>query len=221
MAELDIKQSDLSVEMRYTNPAFSLLRPGSNLHENMFAHLSEFGLNKVGDIRIEGDFQNPSQTNAVYSLGGLNVHVRVWLDRLETFFLQPAMVDRESIKQIPLLALAALHASCSSLTLASYTIACSAHCGVKDIGVAKFTKRYVGNIPNGVGPVTGGGVVFYFGPESDRLSSSLTLDTSLLFSEALYIRGLVTFAGSLAPEKVASSAEEYISLLFGKVGLEI
>jgi hypothetical protein len=39
-------------------------------------------------------------------------------------------------------------------------------------------------------------VVYYFGPEAERLSSSLLIDMSTVISEALYVRASAVFDGT-------------------------
>lgn len=220
MSKFDVKQSDLTVEIRYTEPAFGLLEPGVDLHAKMFGALGEYELT-AGDIRIQNDVTDLSRPNVMYSMPVYKAHVRVSLEKLEVLFLDLAAVDTDQVQRITVAALRGLRESVPPVKLASYTIANSAHGTVEGLGATEFIRQFISQVPDGVGPLIGNGIVFYFGPEGDRQQSSLTLDMSLLFSQAIYVRAFTTFAGTLEPEVVAALANEYLALLFTKAGLEL
>jgi hypothetical protein len=136
-------------------------------------------------------------------------------------FLDPNAVNLDQAKHIVMAALKGLGESVSALKMASYTIGVALHGTVKGIGAAEFIGQFVSAVPDGVGPNTGNGIAFYFGHEGDRWSSSLTLDMSVAYSEAIFARASATFAGTLEPEAVSALADNYLTSLLKKAGLEV
>jgi hypothetical protein len=64
----------------------------------MLLSLGKYGLT-LNDIRVEAGLPNLSGANATYSLSTLNAFVRVWLNRLEVFFGDPARVQEEQFPE--------------------------------------------------------------------------------------------------------------------------
>jgi hypothetical protein len=217
-----IKQSELSFEAAYATPAFGLLQPGADsLHGSFMTYLSRYGLT-LNDIRVEGGTPNLSSVRAIYLLGHFNAAVTVLLDRLEAVFLELHKIGAEHAKEIVLSSMAALQNSIKDIIVQQYKIGFRAHIAIHGMAPSDLIARHTQNAPSNFGPVAGAGVAFYFGPEEDRLSSSLILDASVLHSDAVFLNTSVAFdASKKNVAEVLEMLENYYSKMFESIGLEV
>jgi len=215
-----VKQSEASFEARFAFPAFALTALVPSLHQNMLLSLGKYGLT-LDDIRVEGGLPNLSGVNTIYSLSTLNAFVRIWLNRLEIFFGDLARTSEEQILEITEIALDNMQRIVQDLHIETYTATLNMHGTLPDTEISQFFTQYVPNVPEGLGMVVGRGVVYYFGPEAERLSSSLLIDMSTVISEALYVRASAVFDGTKLPRNHGLSvAREYVFKMLAGIRLE-
>jgi hypothetical protein len=216
-----VQQSEALFEARFAVPAFALLSPSTrSLHQNMLLSLGKHGLT-LGDIRVESGLPNLSEAKATYSLNILNALVRVWLDRLEVFFLDLARVREDRMIEIAETALETMQRTVPDLKIETCTAVLTMHGTPQDVEVSQFTARYVKNAPEGLGTVLGSGVVYYLGPEAERRSASLVLDMSAAIPGALLVKTSVVFDGTKLPiAHGLSAAREYVFKTLATLHLE-
>jgi hypothetical protein len=216
-----VQQSDALFEARFASPAFMLLRlPAAELHQNVFRNLGKHGLT-LGDIRIESGLPNLSDANATYTINVLNTLVRVWLDRLEVFFLDLSRIGREQVIEIAEAVLDAIQRTSPDIEMETYTATLTMHGTLQDTDLSQFISQYVKNAPEGLGSVLGRGFVYYFGPEADRRSASLVVDRSAAVSGAAFVRASVVFDGTeLQMSHAPTAARDYVFKMLGVIGLD-
>src|SRR5712691_9483590 len=182
---------------------FALLGPtGLDLHQNMFLSLKKHGLT-LGDIRVESGSSNLSAANVTYGLNTFNAFVRVWMDRVEVSFADFRRVSLDQMLEITGIALDVIQRL------------------VQDIEISQFTSQYVKNAPEGLGAVSGSGVVYYFGPEAERRFSSFVIDNSVVLPGAIFLRAVVIFDGTMLPMAHSpSAARDYLSKMLASMHLE-
>ena len=75
----------------------------------------------------------------------------------------------------------------------------------------EYLARFLTKVPQNLGPSTGGGAIFYFGPEGDRLLSSIIADVSAQVQDAIYLRihGLWD-ARKVAPTSLSGVADALV-----------
>ena len=91
----------------------------------------------------------------------------------------------------------------------------------QDVEISQFTAQYVKNAPEGLGAVSGSGVVYYFGPEAERRFSSFIIDNSAVVPGAVFLRAIVGFDGTMLPMAHSpSAARDYLSKMLASMHLE-
>jgi hypothetical protein len=85
----------------------------------------------------------------------------------------------------------------------------------------RFTAQYIQKAPEGLGPIVGSGVAYYFGPEAERRVSSLAIDMSAAVLGALFIKASVIYDGATLPmAQSLSAARDYIFKMLAGIHLE-
>lgn len=215
-----VKQREAVFEARFAFPAFALIASAPSLHQNMLLGLGKYGLT-LGNILIESGLPNLSGANATYSLGTLNAHVRVWLDRLEVFFLDLARVRKDQLFEITETALDSVQHTVQDLQMETYTATLNMHGTLPDTEISQFLTQYVPSIPEGLGMVVGKGMVYYFGPEAEKRSASLVVDMSAMIPEALLVKASAVFDGTKLSRALGlSAALEHVFQMLTGISLE-
>lgn len=221
MTKFVVQQSEALFEARFAVPAFALLSPSTvSLHQNMLLSLGKHGL-ALGDIRVESGLPNLSGANAIYSLNILNALVRVWLDRLEVFFLDLTRVCEDQMIEITETALETMQRTVPDLKVETCTAVLTMHGTPQNMEVSQFIAQYVKNAPDGLGTVLGSGVVYYLGPAAERRSSSLVLDMSAAVPGAMLVKTSVVFDGTKLPMAHGPAvARDYVFKMLAAMHLE-
>lgn len=222
MTAFVVKQSEASFEARFASPMFVLLGPTViNLHQNMFLSLTKYGLS-LGDIRVESGASNLSGANATYLLNTFNAFVRVWMDRVEVFFADLERVSGDQMLEIAWIVLDVIQNLVRDIEMALYTASWRMHGIPQDVEISQFTSQYVKNAPEGLGAVSGSGVVYYFGPEAERRFSSFVIDNSVVLPGAIFLSATVIFDGAMLPMAHSpSAARDYLSKMLASMHLEL
>ena len=112
----------------------------------MFRNLEKYGLT-LGGIRIESGLPNLSDANATYTMNVLNTLVRVWLDRLEVFFLDLSRTSREQVSEIAEAVLDAIQCTSPDIEIETYTATLAMHGTVRDTGSCTAILRIIHSVP--------------------------------------------------------------------------
>jgi hypothetical protein len=120
-------------------------------------------------------------------------------------------VRPKQVHEISLELLAALHRTDDHVSFQAYSVAAGYHGTVEGLSTKEFLSRFSTSAPQNLGPILGSGVVFYYGPHGNRMTSSITLDLSGVIADALYVKvEAVWDASQVQNEEFEKSASEYI-----------
>ena len=221
MTEFTIKKSDLSVEGYFTRPAFNLLRPDTDLHGTITTMLSDFCPIRGGDIRIDQDTSPIGNAHVIYELRPFNGVGRISLDRAQLACFSPHLIDSPTITALTVAFLNAVHEAVTENSYETFLVQFTFHAELKGSGPAAHISQFVTPVPEGPKPAIGNSVTYYFGQDEPRTHSSVTVDMSGEFSECVFVRAAVGYAGdkittSALPEPLLQHCDELLSL----VGLE-
>ena len=85
-----------------------------------------------------------------------------------------------------------------------------------------FLGRFTGPGLEGLGPVTGSGVSFYFGPCSRRISCAVLADMSTSFADSIYVQTRALFDGEQLPrEEIGVETGKYLKASLAALGLAL
>lgn len=218
-APFKIAQGDVMLQSEYAEPVFDFLQSPA-IVSNLTQSLSKHGV-RLNDMRYETAGSLADICILVY-LYNFSTILRVRLDRVE---LQAANLQGLEISRFASVVqdvIEALHRSRDSLTFKTHIVTVNLHGAFAGESPTKFLSRYVTHSPEGLGPVAGNGVVFYFGVEGPQLASSLTLDLSVQVTDGLYLRVHTTWDGKLSAAELATMVRTYLDSVLKslELGLE-
>lgn len=213
-------KADLSFEAGWGRPEFALFRDTQGLLRHVFMRLEPHGL-RLADMRIERGAGSAADFHLLCYLFNLWMTTRIRLDRVEVYCSE---LPQDYVKKIGAAivdTVLAVRNHFPETSYRSYTLAVGLHGLLEGQSVKQFLSGFAVNAPGGLGPLIGNGAVFYFGPEGERLLSSVTVDMSAVVSEALYVRTHVVWdAKQVSIEAFPELGERFVRQAVGHLGLE-
>ena len=215
-----VEKADLIVEVGFDRPDFALLQDPSML-QHLFRRLEPHGL-KLGDLRVERGTGNVAEYQILCYLFNYWMTVRVRVDRVEVVCAELPADYVERFKAATLDVLGAVQDRSPDLPFRAVGVAVSMHGKPEGRPSREYVAQFVANPPRDLGPLTGSGSVFYFGPQGDRLLSVITVDMSAAVAEALYVRvHAVWDAKRVQIEALSALANEYVRHVVDRLGLRL
>lgn len=216
-----VLQGDVSIQVDFADPTFALMVEPSALQYAIFQQLSSrFGLRLV-DMRPEVGSGNLADLGLFCWLAQYSTSVRVKAERLEVTCTDSSRLTQAQFVDVTLNSLEALK-RWASAPYKTYTLNSNLHGTIEGTSTKDFLLRLTPKLPQNLGPLIGSGVVFYYGPEADRLNSFVTLDQSGLHAGALLLRMHVAWDAQKVPlADMPNIADKYTQTLFAAVGLSV
>lgn len=219
--KFDATRADLAFEAGFGQPEFALFRDTSGLFRHLFKRLEPHGLRLI-DMKIERGSGNVADYHVLCYLFNFVMTIRVRLERIDVYCTELPRDYVQKFSAAILDALAAVQAHLPDLSFRVHALAVGLHGLLEGQPASEYLSRFVSNVPSGLGASTGNGVVFYFGPEGDRLLSSLTMDKSVLVPDGLYVRSHVIWdAKKVEIKNLATIAEGFVKQALSTIGLEL
>ncbi len=220
MNKVRLVQGDLAYQGEFSSPAFDLVGSFLSLLTRLYARMAKFGV-RPADLKLESG-QSLAESALLCALHGLNAQARIRVERVEANFLELRRVTQDQVLAIILEAIGAVQELSPQLAFKTHGIVLSLHGVLEGITFEDFIQRYTVKAPDGLGPPVGSGVVYYYGPETERDNSSVVLDKSLVVSGGLYLRMNLTINGTkVSVTEVHDKVSAYFNLLVKKLDLEI
>lgn len=209
----DVKNEDRTYRFYFAEPAFEVFANLPALERSLYPTLQRHGF-RLLDIQLEPAAGNLGQK----SLRCLttSASVTLYLDRVEIW-----TADWNARRELAGELMEALSSHAQSVEFVSFEVVARWHGLLKSTTAADFVTRFTAAAPASLGPRQGAGVVFYYGAESGRLSSSLTLDLSNLLSGGVFLQAAVIFdAAATTAQGLIAVCEGQWGKLFSELGLE-
>ena len=104
----------------------------------------------------------------------------------------------------------------------NYEVTVQMHGAPQGSNPEMFLGRFTGPGLEGLGPVTGSGASFYFGPCSRRVSCAVLVDISTSFADSIYVQTRALFDGEQLPrEEIGVETEKYLKASLAALGLTL
>lgn len=214
-----VAQHDLGFQADFSTPMFELFRDSWGLQGQLFTRLSRHGV-RLTDIRPDRGNQSLGDYSLLCYLFNFLVTVRIRLERVEIMCVDLSRVDGTKLNEAGVDVLEAVKAHVPGISFKAYTLAMGLHGTLDGMSAQEFLSRFVTVAPKNLGPPIGSGVVFYYGPEGERLLSSVTVDLSALISGGLYIRAQVVWDGSkVAIQALPAMGDKHVREVLAQLGL--
>jgi hypothetical protein len=184
--KLEVVKADLLFEAALTQPDFTLPRDAPLVLQNLFTRLAPYGL-RISDLKIE-HVGNVADYHVLCYLFNYWMTIKVRIEKIEIACSELPKDYVQRFKAAILDVLRAVTDSRAQVSFRGFAVALGLHAKLENLIARDFLARLTARIPEGLGPSTGNGAVFYFGPAGERVLSSVTTDLSALAPEAVYLR---------------------------------
>jgi hypothetical protein len=219
--KLEVAKADLLFEAGLTQPEFVLFRDTSALLHHLYKRLEPHGL-RLNELRIERGSGNVADYHVLCYLFNYWMTIRVRLERIEIVCSDLPEQYVEKFKAAILDVLRAVKDHRPELSYRAFELAVGLHARLEGQPARDYLARFVANIPPDLGPSTGSGTVFYFGPEGDRLLSSVTVDMSAMVPDAVYLRLYAIWdAKKIVADSLPALADGFVRHAVDKLGLQL
>lgn len=212
MAPLNLKveKAELAFEAGFPQPEFGLFRDVGAVMHHLFMRLEPHGL-RLNDLRVERGSTSVGDHQIVCFLFNYLMTVRIRVERIEVNCSQVPRDYVEKFKAAILDVLNAIQDYRPEQSFRAFAMALALHAKLEGQPVREYLAQFVTKVPQNLGPSTGGGAIFYFGPEGDRLLSSIIADVSAVVQDAIFLRihGLWD-AKKVAPASLSGAADALI-----------
>jgi hypothetical protein len=211
---------DFTHHADFVEPAFGLFGDAVNLHKRLFAALSHHGV-RLADMRWDQGGGTLGDANLLCHLFNFAVVLRVRLERVEIQCVDLNRINAKQLTQAGLEILNVLEGSEPGIRFKTHSFAMNFHGFLKNGSTTEFIGRFVSLEPSDLGPHVGSGVVFYFGAQGSRLSSSVTFDLSARLKEGLYFKvQSVWDAGKLPTNELPAALSSHVRDVLSRFDLE-
>ena len=219
--KLEVAKADLSFEAGYSQPEFGLFQDGSALLHHVFKRLEPHGL-RLADLRVERGSANVAEYHVLCYLFNYWMTVRIRVDRIEVLCSE---LPRDYVGKMK----AALVDICGAvkdhslgIAFRAFAVGVGLHVKLEGQPVRNYLSRFATNAPQNLGTSTGNGAVFYFGPDGDRLLSSITADLSTVIPDAMYLRIYGVWDPKKVPlDSLGTVADGFVAQALGTLGLQL
>lgn len=219
--KLDVVKANLAFEAGYPQPEFGLVQNVSPLLDALFKRLAPHGL-QLADIRIERGGDSVSDFHVLLHMFNGLMTIRVRVERIDVACAELPRDQVEKFTGVILDLLQAMTGHVPGLSFRAFAVAIALHARLEGQPLRDFLARFATNAPQNLGPPTGCGIAFNFGPEADRLLASVTVDTSAVVQEAVFIRLHAVWDGMKVPaESLSAAVGVFVNQALDSLGLQL
>jgi len=216
-----VSQAEFQLEASFSQAEFSLFRETPTLLDHLFKALQTHGA-RLADLRVETGGGSAADFNVVCYLFNYWVTLRVRIDRIEMVGSQMPQDYVHKYGAAIVDALVSVRNYHPNLKYLGYTLNVGLHGSLEGGSVKKYISNFVKNVPDGLGPSAGNGVVMYFGPLGERLLCSVIIDRSTTVPDGLFCRTYVVWdATKVEVERLPELANRFVRETVGQIGLEL
>ena len=215
----EVAKSDLAFEAGLSEPDFGLLRDDALLKQ-LLKRLAPFG-GQLGDLRIERGNGSIGDQHLLWYLFNYAMTLRIRVDRVEVTCPLPSdQMARFTEAMVEVLR--AFKDRQADMSFRAFAMTVAVHAKLERTSAPEYLSRFVANVPAGLGPSTGSGGVFYFGPEGDRLWSNITVDASAVVPDAVFFRIRAMWdAQKVAVESIVQVARDFVQSSFRSLDVNV
>ena len=220
LKDFEVLKAELAIEATYAQPMFDIFETSTSLADKVFRRLEKYGL-KLSELRAENSSILGERHLHCYLFNYVMI-VKIRYDKIEINCTDLPRSHVENFLAGILDVLGAVTDALPKMSFKTFAVALALHGKIEGQTTMEFLNGMTTKIPEGLGPSTGSGVVYYYGQENDRLWSSLTGDISAIVRDALFIRIHGVWDGSRTPvESVPNLANDFSAKALGAIGLQL
>lgn len=213
----DVQRSDLTIQINFGKHFWPLFHNIPSFYSALLDRLGEFGV-VPNSIRTDVADGSLGAYNVNFWMFNFRASVRIRLERLELQFNNILQSDLDELERVFVRLTEALAASFEGFEVASYAVDLGLHGQPLGVEPKTYLARFISNVPEGVGPHFGSGVVFYFGEEGQAPLRTITADLSGPLPGKVYVRLYSVLTGTTA-HALRGAIEEHMTIGLRSLGL--
>jgi len=218
---LDVAKADLSFETAFVQPEFGLFRDTPKLLRHLFERFQPHSP-QLQDLKIERGNNSIGDFHIACHLYNFRAGVRVFTEKVGVVCVNMQANEVEKFKAVIVDALSAVKEHQPTAAFRTHTMGVMLHGTLQDKSVREYLSTFIKNVPSGLGTHTGNGFVMYFGPQDDRILSSITVDLSALVSDGVFFRPYVVWdANKVEVVALPARATAFVRQALGAFGVEV
>jgi hypothetical protein len=219
--KFDVRHADLNFEAGFNQADFKLFSDAHGLLHQLYKGLEPHGV-RLSDLQIERGAGTAADWHVLCYLFNFWMTIRIRLDRIEVFCSELTQDYVAKYGSAIVDTLNAVIAYRPESGFRAYGLTVSLHGVLEGHSLKQYLSRFTKGIPEQLGPSIGSGTVMYFGPDRERLLSSVTLDMSTRLPDALYARvNIVWDATKIDAQTIPKLSEAFVRQSLSHVGLEL
>jgi hypothetical protein len=216
---LEARKESFTLQAHFLSPVFELFKDVPSLSRHLFMALSPYYNLHLTDIKFEASGGSLGEIHLRLSWPSL-AEARLFLDKIEVSsdYLQFLRFQNRDLIADVIGEVGAYSRDCG---FRAYSVTQQVHGALAGVTRSEFLSQFVGVVPEGLGPLLGSGVAFYFGAENERLLTSVTADFSRVIEGGVFVQSVTVYdASKVALADLQSlSRQQFVSLL-ERLGLE-
>lgn len=220
-SRFEVERADLAFEAGYAEPAFELLRDVSGLLRSLYSHLTPHGM-RLTDMKVERGGNSVIDHHVFCYLFNFVMTARVRVERIEVTCSEFPRAYVEKFGAAIVAVVRAVQQHAPHIRFRAHAMGVSLHGRIDGTPAREYLSQFAAGIPDGLGPSTGNGAVFYFGQDADQLLSSVSMDVSASVPNGLWVRPHVVWdATKVNVERLPEHAELFVRKVLAQLGLEL
>ena len=219
--EFRLRDAAFSVQARLRAPLWNLVQDMPAICSCVLERLAPFGVG-LNDLRIDNRDGNLGEANLGFWALDLHARCNIRLADVEVHCQELSQVEVRQIGQLTQALLGSVLDGQPDAAFADYQATFRMHGVPGTSSPATFLQQFTNSEPKGLGPVTGSGATFHFGPSGRRTSCAISADMSSSFTDSIYLATRVVFdADQLQKEDLMAEAGRYLNASLGALGLTL
>ena len=221
LTEFRLRDAAFSVQARLRAPLWNLVQDLAAVCSCVLERLAPFGIG-LNDLRIDHRDGNLGEANLGFWALNLQARCNIRLADVEVHCQELIQVETRQLDRLTQALLGSVLAGQPGASFADYQATFRMHGAPGISSPATFLQQFTNSEPKGLGPVTGSGASFHFGPDGRRVSCAISADMSSSFTDSIYLATRVVFDGDQLPkEDLMAEAGRYLKVSLAALGLTL
>ncbi len=221
LTEFRVRDAAFSVQAKLRTPLWNLVQDMPAICSCVIERLAPFGVG-LNDLRIDNRDGNLGEANLGFWALDFHTRCSIRLAEIEVHCQQLSQVEIRQVGHLTQALLGSVLDSQPDAAFADYQATFRMHGVPGASSPSTFLRQFTNSKPQGLGPVTGSGVTFHFGPLGYRISCTISADMSSSFNDSIYLATRIIFdADQLQKEDLMVETGKYLEASLAALGLTL
>lgn len=215
------RRATFSFAAKLREPLWVLVHGLPAICSRILERLAPFAVG-MNDLRVDSADGRLGESNLGFWALDFQARCEIRLTGVDVQCHALHQVDIRQLDHLIQAVLGAVLESQEDAAFINYEVTVQMHGAPQGSNPEMFLGRFTGPGLEGLGPVTGSGVSFYFGPCSRRISCAVLADMSTSFADSIYVQTRALFDGEQLPkEEIGVETGKYLKTSLAALGLTL